>query len=129
MARIYLDEFGYRDAILEGEQIKWYWEQKAKYYDKRGKTVYWLYLYEHHAKSLTNEKAFELLEWLKNKTTSEQRERSQKRRLLKKVQDQLELQQQLSIWKAHVKGHELEKALSIEPLTLELDLSKAHKMN
>lgn len=88
---IYFDGLGYRNPITEYQQIVWFLEQTCKGKSKSIATRFWLDIKERYTKQLVKAEAFELLNFIQSKSTTQQEIRRALSRIKTKEKNKKEM--------------------------------------
>lgn len=88
---LYFEGIGNKNPIVDKDTIIWYLEQKEKMLNKSHITRFWLQMEEHYTQSLLRLEAFELLNFIKTKTTAQQKKNRGKWKRLQQEKSEQEL--------------------------------------
>ena len=93
---IYFDGLGYRNPVTEHQQIIWFLEQTCNGKSKSIATRFWLDMKERYTKQLVKAEAFELLNFIQSKSTTQQEIRRALSRIKTKDKNQKEIDEIMS---------------------------------
>lgn len=93
---LYFDGLGYRNPVVDYEQIIWFLQQTVQGKSKSVATRHWLNIKEQYSSPLIKLEAFELLNFIQSKTTAEQEIRRALSRIKTKEKNKKEIDEIMS---------------------------------
>ncbi|MGL4282742.1 MAG: hypothetical protein ACRCSI_03615 [Eubacterium aggregans] len=91
---VYFDGLGYRNPITDYQQIVWFLEQIAANKSKSIATRFWLDIKDRYSKQLVKAEAFELLNFIQSKSTTQQ----EIRRALSRIKTKAKNKKEIEAW-------------------------------
>lgn len=110
---IYIDGLGYRNPTSDKDQIIWFFEQTVKNKTKSVATRFWLDIKELYAKRLIKMEAYELLDYIQQKSTTAQEIRRALSRIKSKNKSEAELKNFMDTYQSGKINRELIKLISL----------------
>lgn len=100
---LYFEGIGNKNPLVDKDIVIWYLEQKEKTIHRNHRTRFWLNMEERYSESLLRMEAFEVLRFIKWKTSAEQK----KHRGKWKREQAEKSQKELNYWREYSDGRNL----------------------